>query len=415
MSADPHRKAGLIRDLSSTARRRLLLSVALVMMAIITAVLFARADFRTVGVDDFVEYWSAGRLNLQGGNPYSQTELLRVQRAQGWDGELPVMMWNPPHTLTFVMPFASLPYGFARKLWLLVSIAVILIASDRLWRLYGGSPAKRAFAPLLAAAFMPTLAALKNGQITALLLAGVAGFLCFAHRGRWLAAGCFLVLVAIKPHVVYLIWVALGLWWIRRPQWRLVSGSVLFLGISWLISTMINPDVTSQYLEAVLGRPPLYWRTMTWGSALRMAFSVEREWLQLVAPGIGCCWLLYRWFERGKEWNWTEEMPRLILVSTSTMAFGWPFDLTVLLPAVIQAGVWMSEERDSTLRRRVLTVYVALQGLAVAMNQALLDAIYFIWLSPALLLLYSYYAARRTRPADSSVLISKPSAAGFGT
>lgn len=390
----PGSKGGPIT--STSASRRSLLVSALLLMMIVTVIVYSRADLERIGVDDFIEYWSAGRLNLGGDNPYSQTRLLALQREIGWVGEFPVVMWNPPYTLALVMPFALLPYLVARVLWLSVSIAVVLIASDRLWRLFGGTPEKRGLAPLLAAAFVPTLLALKMGQITGLVLLGVTGFLLLAHRERWMVAGAVLALAAIKPHVVYLVWAAVGLWWLRKPRWRLAGGLILVLGIAWLIPTLVNPKVTSQYAEAVLSRPPLYWRTMTWGTILRLAFGVERQWLQSVAPILGLCWLVCWWYKRRTEWNWTNEMPRLLLVSASTMAFGWAFDLVVLVPVVLQMGVWLSEEVDRRLRGTVLIAYIALQLIALALNIALLDAVYYIWFSPALLVLYLYYSARRT-------------------
>ena len=78
-------------------------------------------------VDDFVQYWSAGRLQLQGRNPYSPELLLQVQRAAGRTGDRPLMMWNPPWTLFFVMPFAAVSHPVARLLWLLLALSQRLV------------------------------------------------------------------------------------------------------------------------------------------------------------------------------------------------------------------------------------------------------------------------------------------------
>ena len=55
--------------------------------------------------DDYVEYWAAGRLNLQGENPYSPELLLPLERGAGRDTDEAIMMWNPPWTLALAMPF----------------------------------------------------------------------------------------------------------------------------------------------------------------------------------------------------------------------------------------------------------------------------------------------------------------------
>jgi hypothetical protein len=389
-------QATSMRTLDSARRRRLTILAALVVVALVVVIVaLMRTNLAGIGVDDFVEYWSAGRLNQTGGNPYSPSEMLALERTVGWDDELPVMMWNPPPTLALVMPFGALPYPLARSLWLLLSGALIVVAVDRLWLLYGGAPAQRSLALLLAVSFMPSLSVLRIGQIGVWIMIGVVGFLLFAHKERWLLAGALFALTTIKPHVAYLVWGALALWWFSKPRWSFAVGGVAVVAAAWGIATLVNPQVTAQYLDATLNTPPLYWRTMTWGSLLRLIFGVEREFLQLVAPTIGGAWLLYWWFKRRTVWNWRDETPRLLLVSASTMAFGWFFDLVVLLPVVVQVGVWLSQEQDRALRRTVLLAYAGVQVLALMVNLLRLDAIYYLWFTPSLLLIYLFYTARR--------------------
>ena len=69
-------------------------------------------------LEDFVEYWAAGRLNAAGANPYDPGLMLQEQRQVGWPDRTPVMMYNPPWTLALAMPMGALSFGFARSLWL---------------------------------------------------------------------------------------------------------------------------------------------------------------------------------------------------------------------------------------------------------------------------------------------------------
>ena len=85
-------------------------------------------------VDDFVQYWSAGRLQLQGRNAYSPELLSQVERTAGRTADGPLMMWNPPWTLFFVMPFAAVSYPVGRLLWLLLALFSTVGCSDFLWR-----------------------------------------------------------------------------------------------------------------------------------------------------------------------------------------------------------------------------------------------------------------------------------------
>src|SRR6266849_560672 len=84
------------------------------------------ADRSIMPPDDFVEYWAAGRLNAHGENPYDGANLLPLEREAGRDTDVPVMMWNPPWTLTFVMPIGLLESRLGQLIWLLLHLGVIL-------------------------------------------------------------------------------------------------------------------------------------------------------------------------------------------------------------------------------------------------------------------------------------------------
>ena len=54
-------------------------------------------------LDDFAEYWAAGRLNAAGHNPYDHAAMLQEQRRIGWPEADPDMMYNPPWTLALAL------------------------------------------------------------------------------------------------------------------------------------------------------------------------------------------------------------------------------------------------------------------------------------------------------------------------
>jgi hypothetical protein len=85
---------------------------------------------------DFMEYWAASRLLASGGNPYSPEALFSLQQPAGWDGAMPVIMWNPPWTLSFTLPFGLVSYEFGRFCWLFVHVFLILLSVQQLWRIY---------------------------------------------------------------------------------------------------------------------------------------------------------------------------------------------------------------------------------------------------------------------------------------
>ena len=74
---------------------------------------------------DFVAYWAATRLLLSGGNPYSTAALYQLQSSVGLQAANPMVMWNPPWTLTFSLPFGLVDFSTGQMLWLLVCTYVL--------------------------------------------------------------------------------------------------------------------------------------------------------------------------------------------------------------------------------------------------------------------------------------------------
>lgn len=285
--------------------------------------------------DDYVEYWAASRLNLTGGNPYAADQLLPLERAAGRTAEV-LMMWNPPYTLALVMPLALADYPLSRLLWLLLNIAAVMIATSWWWRLSGGPVRYWWVAQVVAFTFFSTVTVLRMGQIGPLLLLGVVGFARYEQKRHDWVAGALLALIAIKPHLLYLIWPALLLWIARTRRWRILVGAAVALFVATALALIANPDVIGQYLAATAADSPLIWATPTFGSALRLLFGFDRRWLQFVPVAPGLLWLLIYWRRHRADWRWADQMPRLLLISVVTTAFGWSFDQVVLLPAILE-------------------------------------------------------------------------------
>src|SRR5262249_12988795 len=87
-----------------------------------------------LGLGDFIAYWSAGRQIASGANPYDWQALLALQQPLGWTESFPNMMYYPPWTLPFVLPFGALPFAVSRLLWLLLHLCLVLACADGIWR-----------------------------------------------------------------------------------------------------------------------------------------------------------------------------------------------------------------------------------------------------------------------------------------
>jgi hypothetical protein len=336
--------------------------------------------------DDYVEYWAAGRLNLSGGNPYAADQLLPLERAAGRKTEV-LLMWNPPWTLALAMPLSLFSYPISRLMWLILSIVMILIATNWTWTLSGGSIQKRWRAPAIAFTFYPTIIVLRMGQISPVLLLGVAGFLYFEHKNKYWLAGAFAALLAIKPHLLYLVCISILAWSIARRRWGILGGASLILISATLTTMVFNPHVITQYLGATVADSPLTWMTPTFGNLLRLLFGLERKWLVFIPVVAGIFWLGLYGLRHLADRQWADQVSLLLLVSVVTAPFGWSFDQVVLIPAVLEAMIRVFATNKVRIVSGAIISYLAINIAAFAICVHFSD-FWQLWLAPVLLIWY---------------------------
>jgi len=350
---------------------------------------FEGFNTKAIPVDDFVSYWAAARLQIQGQNPYTPALILDVEREAGRSEHEPLVMLNPPWTLVFLLPFGMLDYPVGRIAWLLTGLFAVVLGTWWAWQVYGGSSRAVWVAGLTAISFLPLWVVLALGQIDPLILAGLAGFLYFESRSRHGLAGACLVLMTVKPHLFYLFWIALILWVFEARRWAVLVGAVLAGVVAIMVAAAANPSVVFQYFEVISNQPPpLNWLTPTVGTLLRLQFGMDRHWLQFMPMALGIAWLLL-WRHRWRlAWSWAAQLPLLVLVSLATTSYAWFYDQAILLPALIQIaatgwGIWPE-------RRRIwiFALFVGLNSVLALMVARRLPPLAFVWSFSAWLIFY---------------------------
>ena len=188
---------------------------------------------------------------------------------------------------------------------------------------------------------------LEKGQITFLLLLGIVGFLYFIviKRNDWLA-GISLALVLIKPQVVFLFWIALLFWVIQQRRWLIpISTSITILSLT-LIAMAFNPQIIKQYFGMLQTYQISDWAIPTIGSYLHFFWlGLAKFWLQFLPSILGGIWFIYYWYRHHESWNWSDELPIILLVSLLTSPYSWTYDLVILIPAILLAVIWMTSNR----------------------------------------------------------------------
>jgi len=383
------------------APRYALRAALVVVVALLCWTLVQLSDPTRTPHDDFISSWAAGRLNAEGRNPYDPDQVLAVQRTAGWMKENPYRIWYPPWTIALLAPFGVLPYGVGRLLWYAVNIAACVASAGLLWRYYGGDPRARAMAWLILATFWPALIDIRTGQISAFVLLGLAGFLHFERARRWTAAGACLPLVATKPVLLHLVWIAILLWVIAERRWRVLVGAVgATLGLLAL-ALAFNPSLIAQFAHMAMHDVPTPLVSAP-GTLLRLLVAQrtghDAFWLQFVPPLASVVWLAWRWWRRAGDWQWQNEMPVLLIASLLTTAYGWIYDDIVLLVPVTQVAVETLARRTRTAPRIIVASYLLVNATVVAMNVVNVDAFWYIWVPLAFAAWYAVSLRRRPPP-----------------
>jgi hypothetical protein len=360
-------------------------------------------------INDFIEYWTATKLLLNGGNPYSPSELLASQDALGWSQSEPLMMWNPPWTLSFTLPFGLVDYQTAQFAWFLSHTLIVFVGAKLLWKIYGGDVEKSRYAALSILSFAPTYFALLLGQIGPLILLGLIAFLASVKKKAWGLAGAALTIAAIKPHLLYLLWLALLMWTLKKLQWKLVTGFMVTGIAVALLPLLLDRDVYLQYSDLLKTGSvikPLDWATPSLGTALAELLAIPDAWIRWLPSVGGAAWFLWYWSTRAETWDWLSELPLVLLVSVVTASFVWTFDQVVLVPAVIQAAVWLSQFEDRARAVICIGIYVALGAILLVSKIFVINDFWYFWVAPAYLLVFLY--ARATAGAEMKIQDNNP-------
>jgi len=358
------------------------------------------------GVRDFAAYWASVQLLFAAQNPYSPADLWSIQKKLGLQEDSPLVMWNPPWTFAITAPFALLDFATGQFLWLVLHVFLLLISARLLWSIYGEPAGCYRLAWLLTVTFVPSVFVLVIGQIAPLVLVGFAGFLYFERRGQNFTAGAMLALTLVKPHFVYLFWLVFVLWLCERRKWILLAGGAMAGFIAAVFPLFFNLSVYHQYVELFRATDlqlPFDLAAPTLRNAARLLLQLDVGMWQTLPTLLAAVWILFYWWRQRADWQWSERLPLVLLVSLTTSAYTWTFDQVVFLPALIQGASWLGHQRLPWYRSVAALLYIAIDLAHFALRFFVAEELWYFWLAPSLLIAYLVYrweAARSNSTAS---------------
>jgi hypothetical protein len=327
-------------------------------------------------LEDFVEYWAAGHLLVARSNPYSLNEMFKFERALGWNQPVPLIPFNPPWTLPLFVPFGFFSsYPLAWLVWVATLATAVAVSSCILMDSYFGEVKlpeisdKTVYRCLFALSFYPVLLSLKFAQMAPLVLLGAAGFLFFEKKKQPVFAGILFSLTAVKPHLVYLVWLALLFECFQRRRWKTIVALGIVIAVMLGTAVMLDPHVIAQYRGLVSTPLPRVFLPGLAGAVRTLFRGRDSFWLQYVPPVVGLTWFVFYWRRNRNNWIWTDHMPALVAGSILTTGYGWLFDQTLLaIPIISLAGKYA---RDfGYLPRNIVFLYTALNGVLILLAMA---------------------------------------------
>lgn len=376
--------------------RRILLAAGLVVLLGVCGWLLNRLFFGELNAPfDFAAFWVAGHLTVAGENPYQPHRVREIQRALGMD-DTAIVVWNPPWALTLLIPFGAMPFRIAFGAWVLVHLTLMLIVAGLLWRGLGGKFCQCWIAILLTLTFIPTIFLIGGGQITAVVMIGLAGFLVAARGDRPILAGIMGGLTAVKPHLLTLfaVWIVLEATRSRFAR-RVIVGGLITGCLMCLVPTILHANVWGDYWKAMTTpsssehRHLSEWTPPLLGWWLRQAIPGNPFWVQWIPLLMGMTGFIWWWLRIGRHApiDWAEHLPWIVGGSMLIAPYGvWQHDLVLLLIPILAAAVKVvgNPNHDAIVTGGLTLFVIETISLVMMMNRT--SSEWYVWVTPCVLL-----------------------------
>ena len=361
-------------------------------------------------LEDFVAYWTAGHLLVSQHDPYALGEVFKFQKGLGWKEPIPLIALNPPWTLPFFAPLGlTQSYALAWLAWVAVLACAIAFASRLLMDIYFGDlrlpeiSDTALYRGLFALTFYPALLSLKFAQTVPFVLFGTAAFLFYDEKRRPVLAGLLFALTAIKPNLVYLVWLALLFRSVQKRRYRTLLSAAGVVAALTVIALFMDHDVISQYRALASSPLPLVLRPGMGGAVRSLFGGHDIFWLQFVPPIAGLIWFAFSWHRHRNNWSWSERMPALVTASLLTTSWGYMFDQTLLAVPIIALAAQQAK-RFGRLPRNLVILYTVLNITLILL--AIASSPLGFVPAPIVVAFLLYREARKGSPLSSEVRYS---------
>lgn len=298
---------------------------------------------KSFGNIDFTEVWSAVKVFKASGDFYDPVAIESAQQHLGLPPSY-LAKWYPPWFTTFLSPLLDVPLTEAtRYYFLLNSFAIIISITLLLTEIAAPITTIWASAFLVALLMPPTIATLNYGQPGGLLLLGVTLlFIGMKRSNAWLSS-CGIILMSIKPHLFLLVGAFTALWAIKENKIRFLALSLIPILVIASLHALLMPDIFNHWLTAPLIKRGEQITAMEWIPAtfpgiiksILTSSGTSPIWPTLLIPLLAGIILLICYRKKSHFDDFDFQFPLVTCLSIFLAPYGWIFDQTITIPALI--------------------------------------------------------------------------------
>jgi hypothetical protein len=361
-------------------------------------------DALQLGTADILSFWAGARLFLQGDNPYDYQLLINeAALATGRPNPGVGDIWIPPWVFGAIWPFGLVSFDIIRPLWLIISILIFAICL-KLFSLTTTDRSKQpawVFSPpdlVFLSLFYPFLLTIWLGQINPFIVIGLFLFLwlrCQNFPLASIAAGVALSLLLIKPHLLFLVLLAVLVEGVVTRSLKVWLGVVIgFLTLN-IPAFIFRPEIWNAYYARPTLNHLLSWMTPTLSYLL--AYSVGENtllirFLPLILAAVVLSLVAFRTVRAQNELS-LDVLVSCVGWSLCVTLYSWTYDFVLLLPVALRLL--------QITRQYSFVYYSVILLLLTTMNITMLllpyDMFFSFWYPTCLMILYSFVLVIKLR------------------
>lgn len=381
-------------------------------LAALGFLIFARVQI-SLGFDvpnsNFSFFWLAGRMLLDGENPYEEVQYLAGHDANGMD-------WRPNNIFPYPLPLAlfCIPLGFfsmqtAYVIWQVVSLLLVALTIHILLNHWQDKEHRNLLLPIFFFLMFwgPLYLTTHAGTFSAFSLVILLGAILLLEKDKSLLAGIFLAFTMLKPPQGLTILLLVGVWFLARRDWIAIAGVALGGLVILIVGLIQDPQWIQKFLgagDAVMDRT-LGVHSNVWAFAY-LACDGDSPCSTLLGGTLslillsGASLLLWRNHPQGivpAKWLAWEAMNIIIPIGFVSTIYLWAYDqLPYIIPIVWIVGTLVQKQR-SILLAFVFLILLDLVSIFALVQQAFTEK--DLWsLGTTLLVLIFLFVAARMKP-----------------